>query len=166
MTPSWFLIFNHLLDLQPSVVNLVFQVLLAYYCVNGGHFTWPSCSYIHHRRGHWLRWDLETLLSESYWGSGLGIFTILFGFTVWILVYERNTSVNKRLLSTLVLMYILATMVRKFTALSEYHPWCNPKIKAFGCWCIAHCKRFHHFSGWPRGSNFIHQRSVEPDISP
>jgi len=40
-----------------------------------------------------------------------GIFTILFGFTVWVIAFKRGTIVNTRLLLVSIAMFILATIV-------------------------------------------------------
>ena len=42
---------------------------------------------------------------------GLGIFTVMFGFTLWVLIHERIGRINMRLLLPALALYALATAV-------------------------------------------------------
>ena len=42
---------------------------------------------------------------------GLGIFTVMFGFTLWVLIHERTGRINMRLLLPTLALYALATAV-------------------------------------------------------
>ena len=42
---------------------------------------------------------------------GLGIFTVMFGFTLWVLIHERTGGINMRLLLPTLALYALATAV-------------------------------------------------------
>ena len=42
---------------------------------------------------------------------GSGIFTVMFGFTLWVLIYERRGRINMRLLLPALGLYALATAV-------------------------------------------------------
>ena len=42
---------------------------------------------------------------------GLGIFTVMFGFTLWVLIHERSGRINMRLLLPALALYALATAV-------------------------------------------------------
>lgn len=47
-----------------------------------------------------------------------GILTIMFGFTLWVLIYERGGGINKRLLLTSLVIFALATAVSELLAKS------------------------------------------------
>ena len=51
---------------------------------------------------------------------GLGIFTVMFGFTLWVLIHKRIGRINMRLLLPTIGLYALATAVSQFT---ESMPW-------------------------------------------
>ena len=42
---------------------------------------------------------------------GSGIFTVMFGFTLWVIIYERRGRINMRLLVPALALYALATVV-------------------------------------------------------
>ena len=42
---------------------------------------------------------------------GSGIFTVMFGFTLWVIIYERRGRINMRLLVPALALYALATAV-------------------------------------------------------
>ena len=42
---------------------------------------------------------------------GSGIFTVMFGFTLWVLIHERRGRINMRLLVAALALYVLATVV-------------------------------------------------------
>ena len=51
---------------------------------------------------------------------GLGIFTVMFGFTLWVLIHERSGRINTRLLLPTLALYTLATAV---SHLIEFMHW-------------------------------------------
>ena len=42
---------------------------------------------------------------------GSGIFTVMFGFTLWVIIYERSGRMNMKLLLPSLALYVLATAV-------------------------------------------------------
>ena len=42
---------------------------------------------------------------------GSGIFTVMFGFTLWVIIYERSDRMNMKLLLPSLALYVLATAV-------------------------------------------------------
>ena len=42
---------------------------------------------------------------------GSGVFTVMFGFTLWVLIHERSNRINMRLLLPALVLYALATAV-------------------------------------------------------
>ena len=42
---------------------------------------------------------------------GPGVFTIMFGFTLWVLIHKRSSQVNMKLLLPSMALYVLATVV-------------------------------------------------------
>ena len=44
---------------------------------------------------------------------GLGIFTVMFGFTLWVLIHDRGGQINIRLLLPALALYALATAVSR-----------------------------------------------------
>ena len=44
-----------------------------------------------------------------------GIFTVMFGFTLWVLIHERGGRINVRLLLPALVLYALATAVSQLT---------------------------------------------------
>ena len=42
---------------------------------------------------------------------GSGIFTVMFGFTLWVIIYERSGRINMKLLLPSLALYVLATAV-------------------------------------------------------
>jgi len=53
--------------------------------------------------------DWATLAAALVEAICYGAFSILFGFTLYVLVYKRNGPINNLLLGALILMYVLAT---------------------------------------------------------
>ena len=44
---------------------------------------------------------------------GSGIFTVMFGFTLWVLIHDRGGQINMRLLLPTLALYALATAVSR-----------------------------------------------------
>ena len=42
---------------------------------------------------------------------GSGIFTVMFGFTLWVIIHERSGRINMKLLLPSLALYVLATAV-------------------------------------------------------
>ena len=49
-----------------------------------------------------------------------GIFTVMFGFTLWVLIHERRGRINMRLLLPALVLYTLATAVSQLMVESIY----------------------------------------------
>ena len=98
---------------------------------------------------------------------GSGIFTVMFGFTLWVLIHERRGRINLRLLLPALALYALATAVsqimepilRIIRLMLDY-------VQAFDRHRICDCRGFHHIprcTRWPYGS--CHQ-CIECELPP
>ena len=89
---------------------------------------------------------------------GSGIFTVMFGFTLWVLIYERRGRINMRLLLPVLALYALATAVSQLMESSLLIHLMLDCVQAFGHHHISDCKGFHHiprYTRWPYG--LLHQ---------
>ena len=62
---------------------------------------------------------------------GSGIFTVMFGFTLWVLIHERRGRINMKLLVPALALYVLATAV-------SYLIGSMPRIIHFMLDCFKH----------------------------
>ena len=100
---------------------------------------------------------------------GLGIFTVMFGFTLWVLIHDRGGQINMRLLLPTLALYALATAVSHL--MGSMHRIIHLLRQAFYYRCISKCEGFHHIprrTRWPyRLSQLLirckqpHQRFVQ-----
>ena len=86
---------------------------------------------------------------------GPGIFTVMFGFTLWVLIYERRGRINMRLLLPALALYALATAVSQIFESILLIDLMLDCIQAFDRYRICDCGSFHHiprYTRWPYGS--------------
>ena len=96
-----------------------------------------------------------------------GIFTVMFGFTLWVLIHERRGRINMRLLLPALSLYALATAVSQLmeSILRIIHLMLDC-VQAFDHYRICDCRGFHHVprcTRWPYGS--CHQ-CIECELPP
>ena len=86
---------------------------------------------------------------------GSGIYTVFFGFTLWVLIYERSNRVNMtRLLLPALALYAIATAVSQLKESINYNPFHTWLRQAFDRRRIYYCECFHHIprcTWWPYG---------------
>ena len=94
---------------------------------------------------------------------GLGIFTVMFGFTLWVLIHERSGRINMRLLLPTLALYTLATAV---SHLMETMPQMIHLLRQ-ACYHrrISKCEGFHHIprrTRWPYRLSQLFIRCKQP----
>ena len=81
---------------------------------------------------------------------GLGIFTVMFGFTLWVLIHERTGGINMRLLLPTLALYALATAVSRL--IESMHQIIHISRQASDHRRISKCEGIHHIprrTRWP-----------------
>ena len=78
--------------------------------------------------GGWPKSSISGSITDKL---GSGIFTVMFGFTLWVIIHERRGRINMRLLVPALALYALATAV---SHLIEY----MPRIIHFMLDCFKH----------------------------
>ena len=85
---------------------------------------------------------------------GSGIFTVMFGFTLWVLIYERRGRINMRLLLPVLALYALATAMSQLMESNLLIHLMLDCVQAFDRYHISDCRGFHHiprYTRWPYG---------------
>ena len=90
---------------------------------------------------------------------GLGIFTVMFGFTLWVLIQERGGQINMRLLLSTLALYALATVVSHL--MESMHQIIHLLHQAFYYRCILKCEGFHHIPRCTRWPYRLSQKFIE-----
>ena len=84
---------------------------------------------------------------------GSGIYTVFFGFTLWVLIYERSNRVNMtKLLLPALALYAIATAVSQLKESVNYNPSHTWLRQAFDRRSMYDCEGFHHIprcTWWP-----------------
>ena len=94
---------------------------------------------------------------------GSGIFAVMFGFTLWVLIHERSGRINMRLLLPTLALYTLATAV---SHLIEFmHRIIHLLRQAFDHRRISMCEGIHHTPGYTR-PYCLSQRFIESKQPP
>ena len=94
---------------------------------------------------------------------GSGIFAVMFGFTLWVLIHERSGRINMRLLLPTLALYTLATAV---SHLIEFmHRIIHLLLQAFDHRRISMCEGIHHTPRYT-GPYCLSQRLVESKQPP
>ena len=97
---------------------------------------------------------------------GSGIFTVMFGFTLWVLIHERRGRINMRLLLPALSLYALATVVSQIMESILLIHLMLDCVQAFDHHHICDCEGFHHIprcTWWPYG--LCHQ-CIECELPP
>ena len=98
-----------------------------------------------------------------------GIFTVMFGFTLWVLIHERRGRVNMRLLLPALVLYTLATAVSQPMVESIY-AWNNSSYawlrQAFNHRRISECEGFHHIPRCTRWPYCLPRQFIECKLPP
>ena len=86
---------------------------------------------------------------------GSGIFTVMFGFTLWVLIHERRGRINLRLLLPALALYVLAIAVSQIMESVLLIHLMLDCVQAFDRYRICDCGSFHNiprYTRWPYGS--------------
>lgn len=85
---------------------------------------------------------------------GSGIFTVMFGFTLWVIIHERRGRINMRLLLPTLALYALATAVSQILESTLLIHLMFDCVQAIDHHRICDCGGFHHiprYTRWPYG---------------
>ena len=86
---------------------------------------------------------------------GSGIFTVMFGFTLWVLIHERRGRINMRLLLPALALYVLAIAVSQIMESVLLIHLMLDCVQAFDHRYICGRGGLHHIprcTWWPNGS--------------
>ena len=90
---------------------------------------------------------------------GSGIFTVMFGFTLWVLIHERTGRINMKLLLPTLALHALATAVSQ---LREFmHRMIHLSRQAFDHRHISRCEGIHHIPRFTRWSYCLFQQFIK-----
>ena len=90
---------------------------------------------------------------------GSGIFTVMFGFTLWVLIHERTGRINTKLLLPTLALHALATAVSQ---LREFmHRMIHLLRQAFDHRHISRCEGLHHIQRCTRWPYWLFQQFIK-----
>ena len=97
---------------------------------------------------------------------GSGIFTVMFGFTLWVLIHERRGRINMKLLLPALALYALATAVSHIMESILLIHLTLDCVQACHYPHICDCEGFHHIPRYTWWSYGLCHQCIECELPP